>query len=391
MADLDIRYLPVELQAIQLIDFRQRSRDQLRFLRDSVHNLPSAPELPGNAIELAPNAPLDPVAVLFDQITHLSTDVNQQRRIILEIEDLSDIPSFQTYIPELFERLIRRTDILTEDNRRYLQASQAYLKTPQIEIVSQSASIQIRKNSVELLPTPFAWIDIRSKDYCITKYPITNAQFAVFIEAGGYRERQWWTEDGWEAREQGWDWTTKFTNREWKASGNPWIQPRYWNPKPLNMDHPVVGVSWYEAVAFCMWLSAVTNESITLPTEEQWQYAAQGDTERAYPWGNVWDKARCNNSVGKNDINMTTTPVRQYEGLGDSPHGVIDMAGNVWEWCLTDFDKKTNNKNSAAQKRVLRGGSLNSRNIDSFRVSHRNWAAPNFCDYHDGFRCVRTI
>jgi formylglycine-generating enzyme required for sulfatase activity len=90
-----------------------------------------------------------------------------------------------------------------------------------------------------------------------------------------------------------------------------------------------------------------------LPTEAQWQYAAQGTDGRTYPWGDEWDAARCNTSesgLGK------TTPVRQYEGRGDSPFGVVDLAGNVWEWCLTDYEKNTNDVHSPATRRVLRGG-----------------------------------
>ena len=66
-----------------------------------------------------------------------------------------------------------------------------------------------------------------------------------------------------------------------------WSEPRFWNDSQWNgAQHPVVGVSWYEAVAFCLWLSDVTGERIMLPTEDQWQYAAQGDDGRTYPWGN---------------------------------------------------------------------------------------------------------
>lgn len=202
------------------------------------------------------------------------------------------------------------------------------------------------------LPAPFAWIDIPGRDYRIAKYPLTNAQYALFVEVGGYDQRQWWTDEGWDAKQQG------FT-LEWGTGaaipGAPWTAPRFWNDSQWNSaEYPVVGVSWYEAVAYCRWLSDATGTSIMLPTEAQWQYAAQGDDGRTYPWGNVWDCTRCNNSV-KPCQSSGTTPVRQYEGLSDSPFGAVDMAGNVWEWCLTEYDNKTNDLNGAAS-RVVRGG-----------------------------------
>jgi formylglycine-generating enzyme required for sulfatase activity len=144
-------------------------------------------------------------------------------------------------------------------------------------------------------------------------------------------------------------------------------------------------VSWYEAVAFCLWLSEATGEKIMLPTEDQWQYAAQGDDGRAYPWGNDWDCKRCNNSV-KPCASNVTKPVRHYEGKGDSPFGVVDMAGNVWEWCLTDYNKKTNDINSIANKRVLRGGSWSRYNSDFLRCDYRGRNFPSHWGCHWGFR-----
>src|SRR5262249_54009657 len=145
----------------------------------------------------------------------------------------------------------------------------------------------------EILPAPFDWIDIpagkvtlvenHDEDsyigkkgegrifdvpaFSIAKYPVTNSQFAKFIEAKGYEQQQWWTDEGWKAKER-----------------DNWTEPRFWqNEKYNKSDHPVVAISWFEAVAFCLWLSKMSNENIMLPTEQQWQRAAQGDTNWAYP------------------------------------------------------------------------------------------------------------
>jgi formylglycine-generating enzyme required for sulfatase activity len=231
-----------------------------------------------------------------------------------------------------------------------------------------------KPTSLDLMSKPFAWIEIPNKDYSMAKYPVTNAQFAEFIKAGGYQEQKWWTKDGWAQWEQ-----------------DKWTAPRYWQDSKWNSaEQPVVGVSWYESVAFCLWLSEITGEKIILPTEEQWQYAAQGDDDRVYPWGDDWDSSKCRNSVGGGWSSAgNTSPVRQFEGKGDSPFGVVDMAGNVWEWCLTDYEKKNDDFNSTAMFRDLRGGSWLNDGSEDFRCDFRAGSCPpnrlNFLE----FRIVR--
>lgn len=306
--------------------------------------------------------------------------------------DLRDSPNDPTSV---VERVCRRFDLLTPTERMRRDAQEQF----QRERAAQARQEEERMAAVEtesprkptpapaqptagtrpavssaLLPTPFAWIDIPGKGYSIAKYPITNAQFARFIEADGYNQQKWWTAEGWQKCQEGWHYDGR-----WKASGTPWTQPRYWGESKWNgAEQPVVGVSWFEAVAFCLWLSEATGEKIMLPTEEQWQYAAQGDDGRTYPWGKDWDCKRCNNSVKPCDSNVTT-PVTQYEGKhkGDSPFGVVDMAGNVTEWCLTDYDNKTNDFNSNAKNRVLRGGSWFNSNSDYFHCDYCGWINPH--------------
>lgn len=248
----------------------------------------------------------------------------------------------------------------------------------------EGQGVRAKPTSLTLMPAPFDWIEIPKKGYRIAKYPVTNAQFATFIEAGGYKQQKWWTQAGWEAKAKGW--ARNSSKSTWEETGTAWTQPRYWTDSQWKgAEQPVVGVSWYEAVAFCLWLSDVTGENIMLPTEDQWQYAAQGDDDRDYPWGNDWDCKRCNNSVEPCNSNVTT-PVRQYEGKGDSPFGVVDMAGNVWEWCLTDYNNKTNDMNSYAEFRGLRGGSWNGNNTGDFRCDYRGRGGPRDGDGSGGFR-----
>jgi formylglycine-generating enzyme required for sulfatase activity len=239
-------------------------------------------------------------------------------------------------------------------------------------------------HSPAILPPPFEWIEIPSGSvtiqlktetiptFHIAKYPITNAQYSRFIEAGGYTQKKWWTEAGWSQREE-----------------DAWTEPRFWTDSKWNgIGQPVVGVSWYEAVAFCQWLSDMTSENVILPTEQQWQRAAQGDDDRIYPWGNDWDCKRCNNSVTPCK-SIQTTPVRQYEGKGDSFFKVVDMAGNVWEWCRT-ADYTGSQVLNGTDVRVLRGGSWNNAVNDYSRCDLRYRNVPYYGYIDMGFRVSRS-
>ncbi len=241
-----------------------------------------------------------------------------------------------------------------------------------------------RPRSSSVLPAPFDWIALVGEGYSIAKYPITNAQFDLFIAAGGYRQQKWWTQAGWKARSDGWRY-----DGDWKPSGRAWTEPRCWRDDGwMAAEQPVVGVSWYEAVAFCLWLSDVTGETITLPTDAQWQFAAQGDDGRAYPWGDVWDCARCNNSV-RPCVSEVTTPIQHYASSGKSPFGAVDMAGNVYEWCLTDY-KSGANLLDGAHVRVLRGGSWDDLDARFYRCDFRFWGYPYYRNSTFGFRICRV-
>jgi formylglycine-generating enzyme required for sulfatase activity len=241
--------------------------------------------------------------------------------------------------------------------------------------IEAPAAKSIKPSSLDLMPKPFAWIEIPKKGYSMGKYPVTNAQFAEFIKAGGYKNDQWWTKEGWTQCEK-----------------EKWTEPRFWTDFKWNAaEQPVVGISWYEAIAFCLWLRDTTGEKIMLPTEDEWQYAAQGDDGRVYPWGDDWDSSKCRNSVaGGYGSAANTSHVSQYEGRGDSPFGLVDMAGNVWEWCVTDYINKTPDFNSFAPSRVLRGGSWNNSYTDYFRCYHRYGREPNISYYDFGFRLSRS-
>jgi formylglycine-generating enzyme required for sulfatase activity len=214
--------------------------------------------------------------------------------------------------------------------------------------------------------------------FAMAKYPITNAQFEEFVTVGGYQHKSWWTDAGWEQRER-----------------EKWTAPRNWADNQLKGDQqPVVGVSWYEAVAFCRWLSEVVGKTILLPTEQQWQRAAWAlpDGEYSgytYVWGNKWNGDTCHHSVKPHKSNQSSL-ITAYESRGNiSPCGVVGMTGNVWEWCLTAYETGSQEVDGT-DARILRGGSWLTDHPHYFRIVSRYVSYPDNGTEDRGFRIVSS-
>lgn len=172
--------------------------------------------------------------------------------------------------------------------------------------------------------------------FMMSKYPITNAQFQFFLNApDGYGDPSWW-----DFSPHGYEWRS--TRAQLPYNG---VWPE---------DYPRVLVNWYEAIAFCRWLSHQTGLDIMLPNEMQWQRAAEGDDRYAYPWGDDFDAARCN---ARESLIRQPTSVLNYPN-GASPYGVWDMAGNTWEWCIDSDEADRPLELVSQHKRVVRGGSF---------------------------------
>jgi formylglycine-generating enzyme required for sulfatase activity len=180
------------------------------------------------------------------------------------------------------------------------------------------------------------------------------------------------------------------TNQQYRAFVQTGHKPPYfWPDGKFPQDkayHPVRGVAWSDAVAFCQWAARISRKPIRLLTEAEWEKAARGTDGRRYPWGNLWQAGRCNTSeAGIKD----TTPVDRYPH-GRSPYGVYDMSGNVWEWMSTIYqpypyraDDGRENMAVSDKWRVVRGGSFWS---DSrwARAAYRDLNLSHWFDY--GFR-----
>ena len=163
-------------------------------------------------------------------------------------------------------------------------------------------------------------------DFYIARCPVTNAQFEAFAKTRGHKTT---------AEKQGFGWA--WTGSKWEqVKGADWRHPG--GPKTgiaQKADHPVVQVSWDDTVAFCQWLSEATGQPFHLPSEAEWEKAARGAKGRLYPWGNEppTDKL-CNFNMNVRD----TTPVGAYPQGATPDTGILDLAGNVWEWCSDWYD-----------------------------------------------------
>lgn len=206
-------------------------------------------------------------------------------------------------------------------------------------------------------------------DYYIARTPVTGAQFIRFVQDSGYSRCKFWTEAGWQIKER-----------------EGWTQPCYSiDPKD---NRPVVDVSWYEALAYAHWAGG------TLPSEAEWEKAARGTDGRAWPWGNsIPDLDRCNWD-DELEVRLWREPVGQYSPQGDSPYGVVDMAGNVEEWTQSlyegyPYDPTDGRENLETEgSRVARGGSFYDNSAAFIRCAYRYWRSPNDRKRHLGFRIV---
>jgi len=215
--------------------------------------------------------------------------------------------------------------------------------------------------------------------YRVGRYPVTNAQYRHFIERGGYTDPQYWTDQGWAWRQERGIESPEF-----------WDDPM-WN-KP---NYSVVGVSWYEAVAFARWVAEHLRTAELLPehmtvrllTEAEWEKAARSSDGRIYPWGDEWDSERANTEEA--GIGQTTT-VGIYPG-GASPYGCLDMSGNVWEWTSSHYQaypytpKDGREDLHSGEERVIRGGAWAFSSVAA-RVASREKMSPDFRSPTIGYR-----
>jgi len=205
--------------------------------------------------------------------------------------------------------------------------------------------------------------------FYMDQHEVTNAQFEEFILGGGYENKKFWTREGWDFIQKN-KIRAPLRYRQNKVSTEP--------------DHPVIGVSWYEAVAYATWAGK------RLPTEAEWEKAARGTDQRIYPWGNQMDFSKLNYFPHVTKVFAVGSFTQSA-----TPYGLMDMAGSVWEWTADWYDenyythspRKNPTGPDLGKYRVLRGGGWDSIRLQ-LQCTYRHYEKEDRQTYSIGFRCA---
>jgi iron(II)-dependent oxidoreductase len=227
---------------------------------------------------------------------------------------------------------------------------------------------------------------VEVKPFALARSPVTHGQFAEFVDDGGYRRRNLWSDEGWSWRQS----VQAVHPLYWTRDGQGWSVRLFDRTLPLDAGLALIHVNWYEAEAWCHWAGR------RLPTEAEWELAASGFEKREFPWGNeppspahAQLNARC----------PAQAPVSAF-AAGDTPEGLRQMIGNVWEWTADDFRpypgfirdpyKEYSEPWFGPPYKVLRGGCWATRSR-LIRNTWRNFYATDRRDVFAGFRTCRSL
>ena len=222
-------------------------------------------------------------------------------------------------------------------------------------------------------------------DFFLDEHPVTNGDYAVFVDAGGYADARWWAPEGF-AWMQAQDVRHPLHWR--RGPGGGWERRRFGWVEPLPKDEPVQHVCWYEADAYARWAGK------RLPTEAEWERAAAGPEGRVYPWGEEPVDATRANLGGDT---WAPAPIGSFPA-GRTPEGIWGLLGDVWEWTSSPFGgypgfapfpyREYSEVFFGPEYRVLKGGAWASAPV-AVRNSFRNWDYPIRRHIFAGLRCAR--
>ena len=398
---VSIKLLPPALSAIQHVDYRHQDKQSFKSLIKATKTLPAPQPLPDPLPE-PPEAPVSDLGNLKEQLEAKETlDREKQSALLFQLEEgLREINDTDE-ICRLLIQFSKRDDLNAKIGKRI----DSLLKSVKVASQGQryeSTTVKPAKKTSDREPEDMILIkggsfemgdtfgdggdgekpvhEVRVDDFYLGKYPVTVAEFRAFVNDTGYKT---------EVERDGGMYVEGF----WGSKKDP---SKYWdNPMFSQTDkHPVVVISWNDAVEYLNWMRNRTGLEYRLPTEAEWEYAARsggmqekwsGTNNEGYLETFAWYS---NNSGGK------THPVGEKK---PNKLGLYDMSGNVWEWCLDWYDKdyyKNSPKDnpegpSSGEHRVLRGGSW-SDNSSLCRCAFRDFSDPGDWYFFIGFRCART-
>jgi sulfatase modifying factor 1 len=311
------------------------------------------------------------------------TETSEKQREFLPVLDFlrelsrdSSVPSH--CIPYMWKRYLERKDVDPPIDPRDLYPPRVTYKGREyLHVAGGEFNMGTKPEKADQLYADFDHRDVPRKklaaespqhklfvaDFFIARFPVTNADYQKFVDKTGH---QLHAQDDSFSRPYNWD-----------------LQTRKFQE---GQDHyPVVMVSWHDARKYCEWLGG------RLPTEAEWEKAARGEDGRQWPWGNDWKADVCNCG----GPSMALKPVGQFSPAGDSPYGVADMAGNVWDWCSSLFldygDSASDGREdpNASGERIIRGGASGLSPLQS-RCAFRQGNEPDDFGFSIGFRVVLT-
>jgi formylglycine-generating enzyme required for sulfatase activity len=238
--------------------------------------------------------------------------------------------------------------------------------------------------------------EVRIATFELARFPVTNGQYELFVNGGGYDPQGSW----WDEMARAWlvsDDTVMEELEDWERRQDK-SRPAFWDDEIFGrarLNQPVVGINWYEAMAFCRWLTQYLDDGYeyVLPNEAEWEYAARGSTRRRYPWGNIEPNA--NLASYKRIYGFTTLVVGCFP-RGATPEGVLDLAGNVWEWTSSEYKINPDNTtsrlepaNRVAGRGVHLCGSSWHGGLFNLRAANRTYNEPYYYRHSVGFRLAR--
>jgi formylglycine-generating enzyme required for sulfatase activity/ABC-type sugar transport system substrate-binding protein len=248
-------------------------------------------------------------------------------------------------------------------------------------------SAGVKSDSISMeFPQHQVWLD----SFWIDQTEVTNGQFDLFVKDTGYKT---------DAEKSGKSWVFNLDSQSWEEKEKAdWMHPRGPYTNITNLEkHPVINVSWNDAAAYCKWAGR------RLPTEAEWEKAAKGTDNRAFPWGDQQPDGNLVNMADNNlpadwsdknidDAFQYAAPVGSFPA-GASPYGALDMAGNVWEWTNDWYeiyageDQRNPSGATTRQEHVERGGGWFNTWLQ-MRASARDKFSPDHTDTNGGFRCA---